>query len=168
MIALTKAVHVAGLSVWCAGLIALPILLQIQGRSPLVQTQPGFAAFRLLSHRVYTRLVTPAAVIAIASGTGLILLEGLREIWLMAKLGTVAGMVLIHAWFGHLISRTGEGAGHYRPPSPLPALAALLGLMSLTLWLVLAKPDLSPLGEQLPEWLLQPRGRSLPPELVPI
>ena len=168
MIALTKAVHIAALSLWCAGLLVLPIILQTHGRGRRVHTQPGFAEFRLLSHRAYTRLVTPAAVVAIASGTLLILLEGLRDPWLMAKLGAVTGMVLVHAWFGHLIAQTGEGAGRYRLPSPLPALVLLVALMGLTLWLVLAKPDLAPLAERLPDWLLQPRGRSLPPDLVPI
>ncbi len=168
MIALGKALHVAGLAVWCAGLLALPLIIHLYGRHPRIRTQAGFAEFRLLAHRAYTRLVTPAAILAIAAGTALIFLEGLRDAWLMAKLATVAGMVLIHAWLGHVISRTGEGAGQYRLPSPLPALVALVVLMALTLWLVLAKPDLAPLAERLPDWLRQPRGRELAPPLVPI
>lgn len=168
MIALTKALHIAALSVWCAGLIALPIILHVHGRSPAMRTEAGYAEFRLLSHRTYIALVTPAAVVAIAAGTGLILLEGLRAPWLIAKLAAVVGMVLLHAWFGHVISRTGQERGLYRPPLPWPGLAAGLGLMAVTLWLVLAKPDLAPLAHHLPEWLLHPRGRSLPPALVPI
>ena len=168
MIALTKAVHIAALAVWCAGLLALPVILQAYGRRPEARTQAGFAEFRRLAHRAYIALVTPAAVIAVAAGTALIFMEGLRDPWLMAKLAGVAGMVLIHAWLGHLIGKSGEGAGRYRLPSPLPALGALIVLMGAVLWLVLAKPDLAPLAEHLPDWLRQPLGRELSPALVPI
>ncbi|MCC5982894.1 MAG: CopD family protein [Rhodobacteraceae bacterium] len=168
MIALIKAVHLATLAVWCAGLIALPVVMQVHGRTPRVHTQPGFAEFRLLSHRAYTRVITPAAVVTITAGTLLFVLEGLRAPWMLAKLLAVAGMVLVHAWLGHQISLTGEGAGRHLIPSPLPALLAALAFMALTLWLVLAKPDLAPLAAQLPDWLLQPRGRALPSDLVPI
>ena len=168
MIALTKALHVASLAVWCAGLIALPLVLQVYGRSPQVRTQAGFAEFRLLSHGAYIKVITPAAVIAIAAGTLLIFLEGINDPWLIAKLAAVACMVLLHAWLGHLITQTGEGAGRYRMPTPLPALVVLLVLMALVFWLVLAKPDLAPPAELLPDWLRQPRGRDLPPALIPI
>jgi len=168
VIALIKALHLATLALWCAGLIALPVVMQIYGRTPKVHTQAGFAEFRLLSHRAYTLVITPAAVITITAGSLLFVLEGLRDPWMLAKLGAVAGMVLIHAWLGHLISLTGEGAGRYRIPSPIPALVGALGFMGLTLWLVLAKPELAPLTDQLPDWLLHPRGRELPSDLVPI
>ena len=168
MIALTKAVHITALAVWCAGLIALPVILQVYGRSAGVRKQAGFAEFRLLAHRAYTRIISPAAVLAIATGTALIVSVDLRAPWLLAKLGAVAGMVLVHAWLGHLVSRTGEGAGRFRIPTPLPALIAALALMTLTLWLVLAKPELGPLVDQFPDWLLSPRDRDLAPALVPI
>ena len=168
MIALTKALHVAALALWCAGLIALPLVMQHYGRGPRGRSQAGFSEFRLLSHRAYTRVVTPAAVIAIAAGTALIFMVGIDAPWLMAKLVVVAGMVLLHAWLGHLIARTGEERGHYRMPSPLPALVALVVLMALVLWLVLAKPDLAAPVELLPDWLRQPRGRELPSWLTPI
>lgn len=168
MIALIKALHLATLALWCAGLIALPVIMQIYGRAARVHTQTGFAEFRLLSHRAYTLVITPAAVITITAGSLLFVLDGLRDAWMLAKLGAVAGLVLIHARMGHIISLTGEGAGRYRIPSPIPALLSALVFMALTLWLVLAKPDLTPLTERLPEWLLQPRGRDLPSDLVPI
>jgi protoporphyrinogen IX oxidase len=168
MIAALKALHIAALSIWCAGLIALPVILHRQGRGPGAATQAGFAAFRLLSHRSYIAVVTPAAVIAIAAGTALILLAEVRAPWLIAKLAAVAGMVLLHAWMGHLIAQSGKGAGRYRMPPPLIALAAGVPLMGLVLWLVLAKPDLAPILALIPEVLRQPLGRPLPPGLVPI
>jgi uncharacterized membrane protein len=168
MIALLKAVHIIGLVVWCAGLIALPIIVQAYGRTANVRTQAGYSEFRLLTHRGYVELVTPAAVIAVGAGTALIFLEGVREPWMMAKLAAVAGMAICHAWIGHMVSMTGEHNGAYRLPTPVPVLFGAVGLMGVVLWLVLAKPDLAPLTTYLPVWLLQPLGRELPSSLVPI
>lgn len=168
MIAAMKALHIATLSVWCAGLIALPVILHLYGRSARITTQAGFSEFRLLSHRSYTVVITPAAVIAIAAGTALIFMVEINDAWLMAKLAAVAGMVLVHAWMGHLISETGEGGGAYRMPPPLIALVLGVPLMVAVLWLVLAKPDLAGLIDLVPAWLRQPLGRELPPGLVPI
>jgi len=168
MIALFKAVHVIGLVVWCAGLIALPVIIQAYGRAASVRTQSGYSEFRLLTHRGYIELVTPAAVIAVGAGTVLIFLEEVRDPWMMAKLAAVAGMAICHAWIGHIISMTGEGNGAYRLPTPIPVLFGAVGLMGVVLWLVLAKPDLAPLTELLPDWLHQPLGRELPSSLTPI
>lgn len=168
MIAALKALHIAGLVVWCAGLVALPILMQIYGRGPVSRTQAGFAEFRLLAHRSYTRIITPAAIVAIAAGSALIVLLRLADPWMLAKLAAVAGMVLVHAWLGHLVAVSGERAGAWQMPSPLIGLALALPLMALTLWLVLAKPDLEATIALLPEALREPQGRSLPDAAVPI
>jgi len=168
MIAAIKAAHIASLVIWCAGLILLPVVLHIYGRGKEAQTQVGYSTLRSLSHFSYTRLVTPAAVIAVSAGTLLIVLLELVHPWLLVKLVAVSGMVLVHAWLGHLIAESGDQAGAYRMPPPLIALVAGLPLMLIVLWLVLAKPDLTPLVEQLPDFMRQPQDRELPPDLVPI
>lgn len=168
MIALLKAVHIAALSLWCAGLVAMPIVLQIYGRREEVRTQAGFSEFRLLMHAAYTRIVTPAAIIAIAAGTGLIFAVGLTQPWLVAKLVAVVGMVLAHAWLGHLTVEASEGRGTYQMPHALLALPVSLICMGAVLYLVLAKPDLQPLIDALPQALTTPQDRSLPAALVPI
>ncbi|MFN4099306.1 MAG: CopD family protein [Pararhodobacter sp.] len=169
MIAIVKSLHIAGLSVWCAGLLILPLLLHLYGQREDLRTQAGFTEFRLLVHASYIKIVTPAALIAIASGTILIFLEGLTDAWLMAKLAVVAAMVLLHAWMGHLVVETAEGKGSYRMPEPLIALPLAIVLMTIVLVLVLAKPDLVPFfNNYLPDFLLAPQERPLPPILVPI
>ncbi len=168
MIAALKALHIATLAIWCAGLIALPVLMHVHGRPERMRTQAGYAEFRLLAHRVYTRVVTPAAVIAIAAGSVLIVLLRLVDPWMLAELVAVAGMVLVHAWLGQLVALTGARGGHWAMPSPLIGLALGLPLMAAVLWLVLAKPDLWALAEALPQTLREPQGRSLPDAAVPI
>ncbi|PZQ80191.1 MAG: hypothetical protein DI549_17800 [Ancylobacter novellus] len=168
MIAVLKAVHIAALSLWCAGLVALPIVLQLYGRREEVRTQAGFSEFRLLVHAAYTRIVTPAAILAIAAGTALIFAAGVTDTWLMAKLVAVVGMVLVHAWLGHLNVQASEGRGSYQMPPVLLALPAGLLCMGAVFYLVLAKPDFQPLIEALPQSLTAPQGRPLPSALVPI
>lgn len=168
MIALLKGLHIGALSLWCAGLVALPIILQVYGRREEVRTQVGFSEFRLLVHAAYTRVVTPAAVVAIAAGTALIFAVGLTEAWLAAKLLAVVGMVLVHAWLGHLAARSTEERGCYRMPPALLSLPASLLCMGAVLYLVLAKPDLQPMIDALPPDFRVPQGRSLPSALVPI
>lgn len=168
MIALLKAGHIASLSVWCAGLLTLPVILQIYGRRREISTQAGFTEFRILLHAGYTRVATPAAVLTITFGAALIILLELRDAWMMAKLVVVALMVLLHVWLGHLILKTAEGRGSYKMPSPVLAVPFGLALIAGVLLLVLAKPNLTPLLYQLPEFLQQPQDRELPPDLVPI
>lgn len=168
MIALFKAGHIASLAVWCAGLLVLPIILQIYGRRSEISTQPGFSEFRLLLHAGYTRIVTPAAILTIILGTGLILLTQLRAEWLLVKLGVVCVMVLLHAWLGHLILKTAEGRGSYQMPSPVFVIPGSLFLIGIVLVLVLSKPDLSFLSRALPDFLREPQGRDLPSDFTPI
>ena len=168
MIALLKALHIGSFTIWMAGLVMLAVLMQVQGRRPEIHTQPGFDEFRWLTHYGYTAVVTPASVIAIAAGTVLIFAQGVLVPWMLAKLAAVAGLVLLHAWLGHLIVEVGEGHGSYRVPHVGLSLLVMLPLIGAVLWLVLAKPDLLGLITVLPELLHEPRGRDIPTFLDPL
>lgn len=168
MIAIIKALHISALSVWCAGLILLPVLMQIYGRRREVKTQAGFTEFRWLTHYSYTVVVSPAAVIAVAAGTVLIFAVEVLDVWMMAKLVAVAGMVLLHAWLGHLIVHSGELHGAYRLPPAGLALFGIIPLIGLVLWLVLAKPGLQDISALFPDFLQEPRGNPLPERWDPL
>ena len=168
MIAALKAAHIIALSIWCAGLIVLPIILHVYGRRPENRTQAGFAEFRWLTHYSYTGVITPAAVIAVTFGTILIFALEVLEAWMLAKLVAVSGMVLLHAWMGHVIVEAGEGQGAYRTPMAGLSLLALVPLMGLVLWLVLAKPALEDFIALLPAILQEPRGNQIPARFDPL
>lgn len=168
MIALLKAVHIAALSLWCGGLILLAVLIQLHGRRDEIRTHAGFATFRVLTHYSYTLVVTPAAVVAVTAGTVLIFALEVLDPWMLAKLVAVAGMVLIHAWYGHLIVEAGEGQGQYRIPPAALSLLVLVPLIGLVLWLVLAKPSLDTLIATFPAVLHEPRGNAIPAGLDPL
>jgi protoporphyrinogen IX oxidase len=168
VIPILKAIHIAALAIWCAGLILLPILLHIYGRRAEMRTQAGFTEFRWLTHYSYTGVVTPAAVIAVAVGTVLIFALEILAPWMLAKLLAVGGMVLAHAWLGYLIVHAGERREIFRMPPAGLALLAILPLIGVVLWLVLAKPPLDDLIRLFPDVLMEPRGNPIPAGLEPI
>lgn len=168
MIALWKALHIAALSVWCAGLILLPIVIHSYRRSHASRNQAGFTEFRWLTHHAYRLVVTPAAVVAVAAGTVLIFVLEVLDIWLLAKLVVVTGMVLVHAWLGHVIGLAGARRDAYRLPPAGLVLVVLLPLMGAVLWLVLAKPALDEVIALFPEMLREPRGHTIPARLNPL
>lgn len=164
MIAALKAIHIAAMLCWCAGLIALPLLLIVYGHA---RRQVRYTEFRLLTHYGYVGFATPAAVIAVVAGTGLIFAAEVFDLWFIAKLAFVSVMALAHAWIGHLIEQSGlqrQGRGDdpargYAMPWPGIALAAALPSMAAVLWLVLAKPDLAWVADLMPRFMLAPRGQ---------
>ncbi|MDO5704020.1 MAG: CopD family protein [Paracoccus sp. (in: a-proteobacteria)] len=162
MIAALKFLHLGTMLAWCAALIALPVLMAVygdtwrDGRQGAAQAR--YAEFRLMTHYGYIGFATPAAIISIAAGTALIFAAGVFDLWFVAKLALVCGMVLVHAWLGQMILISGEKRGRARLPHSLIALALALPLMAGVLWLVLAKPDLSGLAQWLPAFMLTPRG----------
>ena len=168
MIALLKAVHIAALAIWCAGLILLPVLMHLHGRHARFRTQAGFTEFRWLTHYSYTRVISPAAVLAVAVGTVLIFWLEVLDAWMAAKLLAVMGMVMLHAWFGHLIVQAGERRSAYDIPPVGLSLIALVPLIGLVLWLVLAKPDLGAMLDRVPEILREPRGNAIPARIEPL
>lgn len=155
-VALLKGLHIAGLVLWCGGLIALPLMLS---RHDPAVSQEDYRRIRRATHLTYTMGVTPAAVVAVVAGTWLIFFREAFVPWLYAKLVFVAALVAAHAWVGHLIVDVAETPGRGTPPAPyLPIAAVLIPLLAI-LALVLGKPDLGWIG--FPEWLREPRGGQL-------
>jgi uncharacterized membrane protein len=128
--------------------------------------QHRFARLRIVTHSAYTRIVTPAAVIAIAAGTVLIFLRGTWVPWLFLKLLFVGLLALFHGYIGHVTLVMGERDGDYRAPPAWPIVAGSLATMVVILTLVLAKPAV-PDG-LVPDWLAHPRNQALPVDEVPI
>ncbi|SEO09715.1 Uncharacterized membrane protein [Paracoccus alcaliphilus] len=157
MIAALKFIHIAGLAGWCAALIALPLLMHAHGRAG---NQRQYARFRLVTHIGYIGFATPAALITIIAGTGLIFAAQVFTPWLLVKLAFVAAMVLVHVWFGHMIQRSGEELRSRWQGAPIAGLLILLPVIATVLGLVLVKPDLERVRDLIPDQFLSPRGES--------
>lgn len=163
MIVAVKALHIAAVIVWCAGLVALPLMLR---RIEPDQGQLMFARLRKVTHYGYTRLMTPAAVIAVAAGIALIFLRQTYTGWMIAKLATVGLLVCVHGFVGYVVLRSEEEKGRYDTPRAAFMIVPAIAAMSLVLLIVLAKPAVP--ADLFPEWLTSPRERQLPWDEVPI
>lgn len=161
-IALLKFVHIAAVLLWCAGLLALPVMLAQHREN---DSQDRYTRIRKFTHYAYTRLVTPAAVIAVAAGTALIFMRETFVPWFFAKLVVVGLLVAAHALIGNIVVQMGEESGDTLAPRPWAPVGVVLAASVAILILVLAKPVFAP--EAAPEWLQTPRNQSLPVDEVP-
>jgi len=132
------AIHIAALLAWCAALLCLPVLIGSErswaGSGELHRPFDGVERF------VYTHLATPAALVAIMSGTVVFLLNRTVEGWLVVKLTLVTGLVVCHVLVGSLVLRLERAATvRVRLWTKLVAIAVVV-LVGAVLWLVLAKP----------------------------
>lgn len=162
ILTLLKALHIAALILWCAGLLTLPLML---AKHKLGEVQADYTRLRLLTHGSYTMIVTPAAVLAITAGTALIYWRGVFDLWMFAKLVAVGMLVVLHTLIGHTVGLMNEQRGEYAPPSPFPLIAASIAIMLVVLLLVLGKPAMP---DVIPAWLKAPQHRQLPLDEMPI
>lgn len=158
-----KTIHIIALIIWCAGLLALPLLLAADHHK---LPQNDYTRLRLTLHGSYVAVVTPAAVIAVAAGTALIFLSDVFVPWMFAKLVAVGFLVGLHGLTGHAIIAIGTDPGKAQLQLAIPRIAGALVLMSIILLLVLAKPHI-PL-DLVPDWLQRPLDVQLPLDAVPM
>ncbi len=135
-----KFLHLATLMAWCGTLLGLPPLLALY---PVAQGRIARRRVLAASRFVYIALASPAAVLAVASGTALIHAMQAYAPWLLAKLTLVAAMVMFHAGCGKLLLVLKDQPRRWSPRLLL-ALGAFPTLLIVgVLWLVLAQPALS-------------------------
>lgn len=161
IVALVKAVHIAALVIWCAGLLALPLMLS---KHEIGETQSNYGRLRLLTHVTYSYIVTPCAVVAITAGTALIFLRGVFVPWMFAKLVAVGLLVALHTRIGHIVLLMSERRGSYQPRSSAWMVAGSIATIVAVLALVLGKPIIPGFA---PDWLATPRNAQLPVEETP-
>ncbi len=137
-------IHIIGLLFWAAALLYLPGLIVGSLRRQNVMNEPEREAASI-SRFVFTHIGTPAALLAIFAGTAVFLVDYTVDAWLMAKLTLVSLMAVAHCMAGLLVIRAERGL-------PVVAWCWVLGvfvavLVSLIVWIVLAKPHLEALVE---------------------
>ncbi|MEO9337788.1 CopD family protein [Mesorhizobium sp. SB112] len=134
-----KFIHIAAICIWCGGLICLPGLYVQRAH-----TRKKEQIFRLqgLVRFAYVGIVSPAAFVAVASGTGLIFLQRTFVPWFSLKLGFVGLLVALHILTGLVIIRLFERGSVYPVWRFIAVTIVTVGVVSAILIVVLAKPDL--------------------------
>lgn len=134
-----KTLHLAAIAIWSAGLLGLPGLFVGRTHVPDEQSKHRLqAAVRFL----YVGIVSPAAFVAVGSGTALIFLRQSFEPWFTLKLALVGALVTIHILTGLVIIRLFEAGNVYPFWRFATATAVTLLMVGAILVTVLAKPDL--------------------------
>ena len=133
------AAHIITLGLWSAALLIFAGLFALPPSAP---DRAQVYRHGLMCRYVFIMLGSPAAVLAIITGCGLVVLRGADGSWLLVKLAVVALLALYHAYCGQLLHKYGvesvPAPSVWRPP--LLILIPLV-LISAILVLVLAKPD---------------------------
>lgn len=131
-----KLLHIAAIAVWAAGLLYLPGLFAAHPQS--AGSEVDFRRLRKQTRVVYVALMSPAAVIAVISGTVLVFLAAALGGWIVLKLAAVTGMVLLHVYMGRLLGIL-LLQPHLRRPSThllllVPAVLLIATVVTLVSW----------------------------------
>ena len=153
MTTLFKFIHLGTIAIWSAGLIVLPLLFwQRRG------LEMGSELDRL--HRftrfIYVGMTSPAAFLAIGSGTVLIFLQTTFLEWFSLKMVLVGLLVMLHVVAGLTLMHLFEPTGRFGRFSYVALTVSYLVLITAIIWVVLAKPHID--SNQFATKLFAPGG----------
>jgi putative membrane protein len=131
--------HIMALLIWCATLLYLPALIAGIHTRQIAISEPD-NKYGSVARFLFTFISTPAALLAIISGTLVFLIDHTVEVWLIAKLTLVVALTVSHTFAGLLLLHTQD-----RNLKPIQNWCKLLSgivsvLMIAIVWIVLAKP----------------------------
>ncbi len=153
MTILLKFIHLAMITIWSAGLVVLPFMFWQRRTLP---AGPDLDRLHLMTRFVYVGMASPAAFIAIGSGTALIFLQATFAEWFSFKMVLVGAMAMLHVTAGLLLARVFLPDGHFGRFSCVALSSAYLVLITAIVWVALAKPHID--SNQFATALFQPGG----------
>lgn len=132
-------IHIAAMLFWCASVLYIPAVIVLHHGRDKAMTAPGERGS--IARFIFTNIASPAALLAIAAGTAVFLIDYTVEPWLVAKLTLVTALVVVHALMGLFLLKVDEDPG--RPVLVQCWLFALafIVLMIGIITIVLAKPE---------------------------
>jgi uncharacterized membrane protein len=134
-----KFVHLAAIAIWSGGLVALPFLFRQRQK---LAAGTDLDRLHRLARFVYVDMTSPAAFVAIASGTALIFLQATFEEWFSLKMVLVGAMVMLHVVGGLVLLHLFSPGGGFGRLSSVVLTSAYLVVITAILWVVLAKPHI--------------------------
>ncbi|TCM13024.1 putative membrane protein [Novosphingobium sp. PhB165] len=153
MTTLFKFIHLAAIAIWSSGLIIMPFLFW-QRRN--IEPGPELERLHRLTRFVFVGMTSPAAFIAIGSGTALIFLQTTFLEWFSLKMALVSLMVMLHVVAGLVLAHLFEPGKSFRRFSYVALTSSYLVLITAIIWVVLAKPHID--SSQFATELFAPGG----------
>ena len=102
MIALAKFAHIAAIAIWAAGIVSLPGLYVQRTH---VEDEDALLRLQRIARFAYIAIISPAAFLAVLTGTALIFLRQTFEPWFSVKLAFVGLLAIIHVLTGLVVIR---------------------------------------------------------------
>ncbi|MBB3772675.1 putative membrane protein [Angulomicrobium tetraedrale] len=153
MTTLLKFIHLATIAIWSAGLIVLPFLFwQRRGLEP----GPELDRLHRFTRFIYVEITSPAAFIAIGTGTALIFLQTTFLEWFSLKMVLVGLMAMLHVVAGLVLGHLFEPGRRFGRAAFVSLTLSYLVLITAILWVVLAKPPID--SNQFATELFTPGG----------
>ncbi len=134
-----KALHITFLILWSVGLLYMPALFAAYAS---VRDREERKRMRIITRFTFIVIASPAAVLAIITGTALVYATAIQGSWLPAKLAVVALMGFFHVYCGQRVVTLETGRDIERRSFHIALVIVPFTLISTVLWLVLAKPAL--------------------------
>lgn len=132
-----KFIHIAMIAIWASGLICLPFIYRQRSE---VGVEHDLHRLHAMTRFFYVVILSPAAFIAIGSGTALIFVQQTFEGWFSIKLIFVGVLVVIHLLTGLVILKLFEEAGHYPNWRYIAVTIITTAIVSAILIVVSGKP----------------------------
>ena len=114
MILWLKAFHVIFMVSWFAGLFYLPRLFVYHASC---EDTAGNERFKIMEHKLYNYIMTPALVITATFGIWMMVIYGLEAVlqmnWLLLKLGLVVILIGFHFYCGNLVKTFAKDENHH-------------------------------------------------------
>ncbi|MFC3073621.1 CopD family protein [Shinella pollutisoli] len=137
MIALAKFVHIAAIAVWAAGVVSLPGLYVQRAH---VEDRDALLRLQRLVRFAYIAVISPAAFLAVMTGTALIFLRQTFEPWFAMKLAFVGVLAVLHVLTGLVVIRLFREGEIYPVWRFVTATVLSGGVVMAIFFVVLAKP----------------------------
>ena len=121
-----------------------------------LEVGPELDRLHRITRLVYVELTSPAAFIAIASGTALIFLQGTFAEWFSIKMVLVGLMAMLHVVAGLVMHQLFSPSGRFSRLSFVALASTYAVLITAIVWVVLAKPHID--SNQFMVHLFEPGG----------
>lgn len=137
MIVLAKFLHIAAIAIWAAGVVSLPGLYVQRAH---VKDEDALLRLQRLVRFAYIGIISPAAFVAVLTGTMLIFLRQTFEAWFSIKLALVGVFAILHVLTGLVVIRLFRDGEIYPPWRFVTATVLSGGVVVAIFFIVLAKP----------------------------
>ena len=107
---IVKSLHIIFMVTWFAGLFYLPRLFVYHAMS---DDRASLERFKIMERKLFFGIMTPGAVLTVATGLWLWLGWGFYGGWLHAKLLLVLVLIGYHVWCGKLLVDFRRGANRH-------------------------------------------------------